>query len=152
MDTGSLLDINALSSRGFGIGFTTNSATSGPGTFVADSLSSPALLSISALTGTAQRLVLSYTTGATAPTGDMGIAVFAGRGVQALSLGLLNDYRVDNAAVASSPAVTPVPEPSVLAHLVGGIAVLAHWRRRRRTAFTPKAASPAWPGAFSGKM
>jgi hypothetical protein len=125
MTTSSLLSANLLADRGFGIGLTHNASTTTPGSFVADSLSSPELLNISLLGGTTQRLTVSFTTGETAPTGDIGVAVFSGRGNQTINASLLGDITVDNAALA-------VPEPSSAALLVGGLGVLMHWGRRRK--------------------
>lgn len=134
------LDATALASRGFGIGLTSNSTSSTPGSFVADSLSSPALLSISLLSGSTERLVLTYTTGANAPTGDMGVVIFAGRGTQGLNAALLNDYRIDNASLA-------VPEPSAAVLLAAGVAVLIRLPRVYRARL--RAAGPLPAATFS---
>lgn len=140
VEAGSLLNVTAFGNRGFGIGLTTEATTSSPGTFLADSLSSPSLLSISLVSGTTQRLVLSYTTGEVAPTGDIGIAVFGGRGSQALSVALLNDYRVDNASFSTAAGPAAVPEPSAALLLAGGLAVLAQRSRGRRSVAGPRQA------------
>lgn len=128
LNTGSLLDLNALGSRGFGIGVTGGATASSMGTFVADSISNPSFASISLIGGTTQRVTLTFTTAATPPPGgDIGVVVFAGRGTQALSLGLLTDYRFDNASLE----VVPEPQTAVLAGL--GLLVLLRGHRFIRT-------------------
>lgn len=127
INAGSLLDVSALSSRGFGIGLTSNSTTGSIGSYFADSLSNPGILNITALSGTAERLTLTFTTGSSVPTGDLGVAIFAGRGNQAVQLSLLTEYTIDNVQLSA------VPEPHV-AILVGlGLLVLIKGHRMART-------------------
>jgi hypothetical protein len=123
VDAGSILNVGALGNRGFGIGISSLSTTTGTGTMLFDSLTSPSLLNISLLSGNNQRLVLQFTTGGSAVV-DPGIVVFGGRGTQAISASLLNDYVVDNVTLAA------VPEPSVTL-LFGGAAWVLLARRRR---------------------
>lgn len=129
VDAGTLLDVTAFSDRGFGIGVTTGSTTTTPGTYFADSLTSPFLLDISLVTGTTQRLTLTFTTGNSVPTGDIGVAVFGGRGTQSLQVSLLTDFDVDNASL------TVVPEPASLLLLGIGFFLLLNGRAflRRNT-------------------
>lgn len=131
VNAGSLLDVSALSSRGFGIGLTTGSSATGIGTYFADSLSSPGLLDISLLSGTDQRLSLTFTTGASVPLGDLGVAIFAGRGNQALELSLLTNYTIDNAQLSA------VPEPHVSILIGFGLLVILKGHRLAR-AFSSK--------------
>lgn len=108
VNAGSLLDVSAFSSRGFGLGITTGSSTSSIGSYYANSLTSPSLLDIDVLSGTAQRLTFTFSTGATVPGGTMGVAIFAGRGTQTLQVNLLSDFQIDDAALQV------VPEPSAV--------------------------------------
>jgi hypothetical protein len=124
LDAGSLLDIAALGARGFGLGVTTGATGSSLGTFLADSSSAPSLLGIALLSGTTQRLALTFTTGFNPPAGDVGIAVFAGRGTQTLQVSLLSNFSVDNAAFAV------VPEPSALLMILSALGVFFIMRRR----------------------
>jgi hypothetical protein len=127
VNAGALLDVSALGSRGFGLGVSVGASASSTGTMFADSLSSPSLLSLSLLGGTTQQMTLSFTTGANPAAGDVGVAVFAGRGVQALQLSLLNEYKVDNASFSSASAV---PEPSSSVMVLSGIGMFILARRR----------------------
>lgn len=108
VNAGALLDVSAFSDRGFGLGITTGSSTSSIGTYYENSLSSPSLLDIDVLSGTTQRLTFTFTTGATVPGGTIGVAVFAGRGNQALQANLLSNFRIDDASLSV------VPEPSAV--------------------------------------
>lgn len=130
-DAGAVLNISALTNRGFGIGVTTGATATSMGTFVADSLSSPSLVTVDLLSGSRQRLSLTFATGASPAAGTLGIAIFAGRGVQQLQLSLLSDIDIDNAALKTT--LTTVPEPNA-AILVGlGIGVILGGRRLRKT-------------------
>lgn len=122
VNIGSLLDITALSNRGFGIGISTGSSTAAVGTMYADSLTNPGLANVSLLSGTTYRETLTFTTGASVPTTDMGVVIFAGRGNQALSLSLLSDFKVDDASL------TVVPEPQV--PLLAGLGLMVLFHRR----------------------
>lgn len=108
VNAGSLLDVSAFSSRGFGLGITTGASTSSIGTYYANSLTSPSLLDIDVLSGTTQRLTFTFSTGATVPSGTMGVAIFAGRGTQTLQVNLLSDFQIDDASLQV------VPEPSAV--------------------------------------
>ncbi len=122
--TNSFLDLSALSARGFGIGVTTGSSTTARGNFYANSLSTPSLLNLAVVSGATQQMTFTFTTGASVPTGNMGIAFFAGQGTQTIQLSLLTDYKVDNVAFAT------IPEPST-AMLLGALTFLPVVRRRR---------------------
>jgi hypothetical protein len=131
MTFSSLLDVSALASRGVGIGLTSNSTTSSVGSYFADSLSSPGILSLTVLGGTTERLTLTFTTGNTVPTGDLGVSIFAGRGNQGIQADLLTSYTIDNVQLSA------VPEPHV-SILVGlGLLVLIKGHRMVR-AFSKK--------------
>lgn len=122
VNAGSLLDVSAFSSRGFGIGITTGSSTSSIGTYYSDSLTNPSLLNVSLLSGTTQRLTYTFTTGAVVPGGTMGVAVFGGRGTQTLQLSLLTDFQIDDASL------TVVPEPSTTLLLGLGLFLVLNGR------------------------
>lgn len=126
MNAGSLLNLAALSSRGVGIGLTTGSSASSIGSYVADTLSSPLLLSITPLSATDQRLTLTFTTGSSVPTGDLGVSIFAGRGNQALELSLLTNYTFDNVQFSA------VPEPHISVLVGFGLLVLLKGHRMAR--------------------
>jgi hypothetical protein len=125
VDSGTLLDVTALGARGFGLGVTTGSSATDPGTFFADSQNSPGLLTISLLGGTEQTLSFTFTTGDTVPQGDLGLVIFAGRGSAALDASLLSNFVVDNVSFSV------VPEMSTGWMSAGalGILILFHHRR-----------------------
>ncbi|MFD0894578.1 hypothetical protein KBB96_05840 [Luteolibacter ambystomatis] len=123
VDAGSLLSIGSFSSVGFGIGVSTGGSTSSTGTLYMDSLSNPSLADLSLISGTTQRLSLTFTTGAIVPGGDLGIVIFGGRGSQAMSGTNLYNFRIDNVTLDT------VPETSSLA--LCALGVLPFLRRRR---------------------
>lgn len=127
VDAGAVLDISALTSRGFGIAVTTGATTSSMGTFFADSLSNPSFASINVLSGNLQRLNLTFTTGAAPASGTIGVVIFAGRGTQQLQLNLLSDIDIDNASLSS------IPEPNSAIMFGLGLGLLLTGRRLRRT-------------------
>ncbi|BCU76512.1 hypothetical protein llg_12270 [Luteolibacter sp. LG18] len=123
VDAGSLLSASSFAGAGFGIGLSTGASATTLGTMFSDSLTNPALLDISLLSGTNQRLTLTFTTGGSVPGGDIGIVLFGGRGTQTISLGLLQDYHMDNVSLVL------IPEPGPVALWALGTLVLL--RRRR---------------------
>lgn len=130
--TTAILDVAALTSRGFGIGITTGATTTSIGSYFADTLSAPGSLNLSLLSGTTQRMTFTFTTGSTVPGGNLGFAVFSGRGNQSLQVSLLTEFAVDNASLQA------VPEPHVTALIGIGLLVALRGHRLART-FSPKA-------------
>lgn len=123
VNAGSLLDVAALTARGFGIGVTTSSSASSVGNYYVNSISNPGLVSLNLLGGNDQRLSLTFTTGASVPAGDLGLAIFAGRGTQSLQASLLTDFDIDNAQFSA------VPEPSTVVLIGLGMMILLQGHR-----------------------
>lgn len=130
--TTAILDVAALTSRGFGIGITTGATTTSIGSYFADTLSAPGSVNLQLLSGTTQRMTFTFTTGSSVPGGNLGFAVFAGRGTQTIQLSLLSNFTVDNASLQA------VPEPHVTALIGLGLLVALKGHRLART-FSRKA-------------
>jgi len=119
IDTSSLLGIslNLLGSNGIGIALTAG----GNNTIVASSTTVTPILDFSNNT---YNLSFNYTTTGTAPTGDIGIRLFAGQGISGVPLNVLGNVKFDNVTLTS------VPEPSTVGLFVAGFCAIIMVRRK----------------------
>ena len=123
------LSANPLTVDNIGIALTAGGSQISPGSIIASSLAPNASTVVTATPGLlAEDVTLQYTNGNSIPTGQLGIEFFAGAD------GFLNPdtvYPVDNVEFNNlSLTASPVPEPSMLALLGSGLALIAVIRRR----------------------
>ncbi len=99
--------------------------TSSTGTVLASSTTPADLLSVMVLSSNEQQLVLQYTTGATIPTGGIGLVLFAKP--TGLSLGSGANVSFSNLSLDA------IPEPSTYALVGAGLLLLICIQRRRKS-------------------
>lgn len=130
VDVKSLLSagVTSLQTAGVGIGL-----LNGPGS-LADSRSPSVVLNLGLLSGTNYQVQLLYTTGAIAPTGNVGISLFdSPSGLAQANLFsnvTFSNVSLDATAIASTSA--PEPSSSILLLLGGGCCACAKGMMKRR--------------------
>ncbi len=120
------LSASLFSDLGFNVSLTAGGLGLNPGTAVANTILDPSILDLNLLLGTSGTGTLTFTTGAVAPTGNIGVLVEFGNSTGALDVNALGEISFDNFGLS----VAPVPEPGSAVMLALGMALL--FRRRSR--------------------
>jgi hypothetical protein len=121
----SLLSVSALDNFGAGIALMNGAS------IAAASTDPSQLVTVGLLSGSTYQVTLQFTTGASAPGGNIGIRLFDDPSGVATA-GLLQSVTFSNVTLDASPLGSPAPEPGTLLLVGAGLLALTKIRKMRR--------------------